>query len=201
MMNVVLHGVLLGFGLIVPVGAQNMFVFNQGANQSSYAKALPVIVAASLCDTLLIGAAVTGVSLVVLTFAWLQTALYGIGFIFLAYMGRVLWRSKTAGSSSPQTYGSRKQILFALSVSLLNPHAILDTIGVIGINSLRYDGMDKWAFTLTLILVSWVWFFGVAFAGRQIGKRDPHGRFLFILNRISACIIWGLAVYMGLQFL
>lgn len=32
---------------------------------------------------------------------------------------------------------------FAASVSLLNPHAILDTIGVIGTNSIQYIGSEN----------------------------------------------------------
>ena len=38
---------------------------------------------------------------------------------------------------------ARKQIGFAMSVSLLNPHAIMDTIGVIGTNAAIYGGVDK----------------------------------------------------------
>lgn len=30
-MNAILHGVMLAFGLILPLGAQNVFIFQQGA--------------------------------------------------------------------------------------------------------------------------------------------------------------------------
>ncbi len=46
----VLHGILLALGLILPLGAQNVFVFNQGANQKMI-NALPVVITAGLCDT------------------------------------------------------------------------------------------------------------------------------------------------------
>ena len=65
--------------------------------------------------------------------------------------------------------------MFACSVSLLNPHAILDTIGVIGTNSLHYEGEDQWIFTITCILVSVAWFHGLAIAGRLMGSLDPSG--------------------------
>lgn len=202
MFQTILHAVVLGFGLILPVGVQNVFVFNQGASQRSYLGALPVILTASLCDTLLILAAVFGVSLIVLTFSWLQAALYGIGCLFLLYMGWVLWHSKpsAAPSSQAEVRQPKKQILFAASVSLLNPHAILDTIGVIGTNSLNYAGGEKWVFLISIVCVSWLWFFGLAFAGRLVGKHDASGRFIARLNKVSACMIWGVAVYMGLQF-
>ncbi|MEC0230511.1 LysE/ArgO family amino acid transporter [Paenibacillus alba] len=199
MISAFLHGIILSFGLILPLGVQNVFVFNQGARQRSYFKALPVVLTAAVCDTLLIVAAVAGVSLIVLTFAWLQTALYGFGFIFLIYMGWVIWTSKPSKLAAQPINDSRKQILFAVSVSLMNPHAILDTLGIIGTNSLAYVGGDKWAFTLSVILVSWLWFFGLAYAGRLVGKRDTTGIFIAKINKVSACMIWGVAIYMGLH--
>ncbi|RXZ83668.1 amino acid transporter [Paenibacillaceae bacterium] len=201
MLEVILHGLLLGFGLILPLGAQNMFVFNQGASQPTYVKALPVVITAILCDTALILMAVLGVSLVVLTFSWLQTLLYGLGMLFLLYMGILFWRNQPGKGEARQAGIAGKQIWFALSVSLMNPHAIMDTIGVIGINSLNYAAEERWVFTISIIAVSAVWFFGLAFAGRQVGKRDVQGRLTGRLNKVSALIMWGLAIYMGSQLL
>lgn len=38
-----IHGALLAFGLILPLGIQNVFIFNQGATQSRFSKALPAV--------------------------------------------------------------------------------------------------------------------------------------------------------------
>ena len=54
MLQPLAHGFLLALGLILPLGAQNVFVFNQGANHKSIYKTLPVIITAGLCDTFLI---------------------------------------------------------------------------------------------------------------------------------------------------
>ena len=54
LLQAILHGVLLAIGLILPLGAQNIFVFNQGANQTKFRRALPAIIAARLCVSLLI---------------------------------------------------------------------------------------------------------------------------------------------------
>ncbi|MCR2807994.1 LysE/ArgO family amino acid transporter [Paenibacillus soyae] len=199
MLEILFHGLLLGFGLILPLGVQNLFVFNQGANQPSYFRALPAIITASICDTILISIAVLGVSVVVFTFSWLKAVLYGFGFVFLIYMGWAIWRSEPNESASQRQSEPKKQILFAASVSLLNPHAIMDTIGVIGINSLNYSGAEKWMFTISIILVSWIWFFGLAFVGRQVVKLDSRGKFITQINKVSAIIIWGMAIYMGLS--
>ncbi|MBS4174595.1 LysE/ArgO family amino acid transporter [Bacillus sp. FJAT-49736] len=202
MIEAIIHGILLAFGLILPLGVQNVFVFNQGASQPTLLRAVPVIVTAAICDTLLISAAVLGISVIVLTFGWLKLFIFGIGFLFLLYMGWVIWKSEvTSGQNKIERFSAKRQIAYAASVSLLNPHAILDTIGVIGTNSLNYHGLDKWAFSVATIFVSWIWFTGLAIAGRLLRKMDETGKTLTILNRISALIIWGVAIYMGIQLI
>lgn len=81
-MEAILHGFLLAFGLILPLGVQNVFIFSQGASQPNLLKALPATIAASLCDTLLIVLAVFGLSAIVLQFEWLRLGLMSVGIIF-----------------------------------------------------------------------------------------------------------------------
>jgi len=201
MLQVVIHAFLLALGLILPLGAQNVFVFNQGALQPRYARALPITLTASLCDTLLISLAVFGVSAVALGIAWIKTTLLSVGVLFLLYMGWVIWSSKPGGGASGQAerLGPRRQIVLTASLSLLNPHAIMDTVGVIGTSALRYEGWEKLAFAVTCIAVSWLWFHALALAGRIAGKADPSGRFLVVLNKVSAVIMWGTAIFLGLS--
>lgn len=94
MLAAILHGSILALGLILPLGVQNVFVFNQGAMQSKFKRVLPVIITASICDTLLITLAVLGVSVVVLQFYWIKAFLFVAGVFFLINMGFVTWKSK-----------------------------------------------------------------------------------------------------------
>lgn len=201
-MEPLIHGILLAFGLILPLGVQNVFIFNQGATHTNFMKALPAVITAGICDMILIYLAVAGVSVIVFSFEWLKLLLFLAGFLFLAYMGWVIWKDNPTINSKREQKGfsARRQITFATSVSLLNPHAILDTIGVIGTSSLGYTGYDKWMFTLACIGVSWVWFLSLAIVGRKIGQIDGNGKFLNYLNKTSAVIIWIMALYMGYQF-
>ncbi|MDQ0247915.1 L-lysine exporter family protein LysE/ArgO [Bacillus fengqiuensis] len=195
------HGFLLALGLILPLGVQNVFVFNQGALQKHYYNALPVILTACLCDTALILLAITGVSVIVLQFAWLKAMLLVFGIIFLLYMGWVSWKNTPSPAKNEEfsPLSAKKQIVFALSVSLLNPHAVLDTVGVIGTSSLQYSGIEKAAFTASCIFVSWLWFFSLAFAGKMTSRLDESGKTLYILNKVSALFMWGVAIYMGIS--
>ncbi len=217
MAGVVIHAFILALGLILPLGVQNVFIFQQGMVQRRWRAVLPVVITAGLCDTLLISMAVGGVSVIVLGLPGVKLVLMGAGVLFLIYMGWVTWKSASVSSSHTSTVepnkqieekegtdamvivpmSARRQIGFALSVSLLNPHALLDTIGVIGTNSLRYEDGERWAFTLTCIIVSWLWFVILAVAGMTIGRLDQSGQWFRWLNRSSAVLIWGIALYIG----
>ncbi|WP_025692821.1 LysE/ArgO family amino acid transporter [Paenibacillus zanthoxyli] len=198
MMEAVIHGMMLAIGLILPLGAQNIFVFNQGALQLRYKGALPAVITAALCDTLLIFASVGGVSLAVLSLTWLTPFIYGAGVVFLTVMG---WKILQGGRADERAVilPSKEQIAFALSVSLLNPHALMDTVGVIGTSSLQYGGTERWAFAAAAAGVSWLWFMALAAAGSALGKADPSGRLVRALNIASALLLWAMAGYMARQ--
>ena len=189
MLQPLIHGLLLALGLILPLGAQNVFVFNQGANQKKISKALPVIITAGLCDTFLIVIAILGVSLILISMPTLQLFIYIIGFLFLMYMAWSLWTEKPSNIEEIEPMPAKKQILFALSVSLLNPHAIMDTVGVIGTSASVYDGYDKVVFSLATISVYWIWFVFLAILGRITGKIDKSGKYIVILNKVSSVIV------------
>lgn len=196
-MEAFLHGIILAFGLILPLGVQNVFVFSQGATQPSLLRALPAGVTAAICDTLLILLAVFGLSLIVLQFEWLRITLMTIGIIFLLYMGYSIWRSNPANTENSEALPIKKQILFALSVSLLNPHAILDTIGVIGTSALKYSGTEQIMFTVACVFISWLWFFGLTLTGASFKKLDGSGKLMRLFNKCSAVFIWATACYLA----
>lgn len=199
-MNAIIHGVVLAFGLILPLGTQNVFIFQQGAWQRHIWRALPAIISASVCDTLLIVLAVAGVSVIVQQLPVFETVMMTGGFLFLLYMGWVTWNSRPkANQNEKNTFTAKKQAAFAAAVSLLNPHAILDTIGVIGTSSLQYSGLEKWLFMAACIAVSWIWFISLAIAGRLFQTIDTSGRLMLIVNKCSAVVMWAAAGYFGVS--
>lgn len=163
-MEVVLHGVILAFGLILPLGVQNVFIFSQGATQPSLVRALLTTLTAAICDSVLILLAVYGLSLVILQYEGLRMMLMVAGILFLLYMSYSIWRATPTEANVANALPMKKQILFALTVSLLNPHAILDIVGVIGTSALKYSGYELVLFTVACIAVSWLWFFALMIA-------------------------------------
>ncbi len=96
-MNAILHGVMLAFGLILPLGAQNVFIFQQGAWQKHVWQAFPAVIAAAVCDTILISAAVAGVSMIIAEIPVFQTVMLIGGFLFLSFFRLADLEKQTAG--------------------------------------------------------------------------------------------------------
>mgnify|MGYP001489769208 CR=1 FL=1 len=192
-----IHGFVLAIGLIIPLGVQNFFVFSQGAVRK-FGRALPIVITAGFCDTMLILLAVSGVSLVVLNFVWMKTVLVVLGTLFLLYMGVMSWRAKAEAGANSGLAGAKvsQLISYTMMISILNPHAILDTVGVIGTSSIQYAGQAKIAFTAACVMVSWIWFFFLAALGHLVGSKDPSGKLVGALNKISAVVMWAAAVYL-----
>jgi L-lysine exporter family protein LysE/ArgO len=197
-MTAFLHGICLAIGLILPLGIQNLFVFQQGVLQPRFYSVLPAVITASLCDTVLILSAVSGVSLFLFKFTMMKIIMMVCGVVILFYMGYLTWCSSvdTSSLTSMKALSRKKQILFAMSVSLLNPHAVLDIIGVIGMSSVQYENQEKILFLVACILVSWLWFLGLAIIGRVLGEYKEIGRVMFFVNKVSAVFIWSTAVYL-----
>lgn len=195
-----IHGFVLALGLILPLGPQNAFVLSQGVSQPSLLRAAPVVVAASLCDTLLIVAAVAGVSVAVMQLAWLQTVLILGGIAFLVVIGWLTWRNGAEEETAPEAKALPlpRQLAFVVAVSLGNPHAIIDTALVIGTSSLAYREEALVAFTASCVGVSWLWFLGLAATGRVLGRSALARR---LLNKASAVVMWASAAYLAVSSL
>ena len=138
---------------------------------------------------ILITIAVLGVSLILMSLPTLQLVIYIIGLMFLLYMAWSLWNEKPNNLENHDSMSAKKQIGFAISVSLLNPHAIMDTVGVIGTSASVYSGSEKFLFSISTIMISWIWFILLAVLGKILGSIDQTGKYIIILNKISSFIV------------
>jgi L-lysine exporter family protein LysE/ArgO len=73
----------------------------------------------------------------------------------------------------------------------------LDKVRVIGTSSISYTGVEKFGFTLACITISWIWFFSVGLMGRQVGRLNNSKGFITTVNKVSALIMWGTAIYLS----
>ena len=194
------HGFLLALGLVLPLGPQNLFVLGQGASHRRLIHAMPAAITAALCDTILIALAIGGVSTAVVTIPGVRLALLVFGILFLGYLGWTSWTTRALPVGDEPNNGYRSlasQVGFACSVSLMNPHAILDTVAVIGTSSLSYTlEADRLGFAVTCVAVSWCWFFTLVVAGRLAGRVSVVRS---SMNRVSAVLMWATAGYLVTQ--
>lgn len=198
------HGFLLALALILPIGPQNSFILSQGTIYRRYRMVLPVVAAAGLSDTVLIVASVGGVGLVAAALPWLRTLLTIAGVVFLIGMGIQSWREPGAGGTETagQQWPLRRRVGYSLSVSLLNPHAIMDTVVVIGGGGAQYPGASpKDSYAAAAVLVSWLWFIMLSLVGRGVQLVGGQMRMRRTVNRGSALLMWAFAAHYSWQLL
>lgn len=191
LLNPFLHGSSLALGLILPLGAQNTFIINQGATHKNYFKVIPAVVTAALCDTFLIILATSGVSQVVLHYPLVKYIMFVVSVSLLGYLGWKMWRTTpntNSDTDSSSSYSLRFQVITGMTLSLFNPHAIADTIAAIGTSALAYDDFrQRLYFTAACVMVSWLWFFALSIFGGFLAKNSFYNKYQ---SKISAIMIW-----------
>lgn len=159
-MTVFGSGVLLGLALIIPIGPQNVFVLNQSI-AVGMPRALAAVMAAGLCDSLLIIAGAVGVSAVLAGVPGLRPTLLAAGVVLLVFLGVRSFRTEIVEEDTlrqGQGLPLRTVVSRTASVSLLNPHAILDTVGVLGAAIAAQQSGQRVVFASGTLTASWVWF-------------------------------------------
>ncbi len=157
-MLIYLNGLILGLSLIIALGPQNIFLIKQGARKNH--PWLSAFICLS-CDIILMCASVAGLHQVLLTHPALQIWLLILGALFLFYYAGKSLKSAFLPHNSIKTesysYNKKQIILFALGFSLLNPHAIIDSLVIIGGGSSQFPD-HQLAFLLGVISASCLWF-------------------------------------------
>jgi L-lysine exporter family protein LysE/ArgO len=180
-------GLLLGLGLILPIGSQNIYVL-KSAIKMGLPRSLAIGMVAAACDSLLIIIGALGASAALAAAPGLRPALLVAGAGLLFYLGGLALRAPLPEADDSTGEASLpKAALATVSASLLNPHAIIDTVGVIGLAiSSATDGALP--FGLGAISASVFWFISLALAGSLLAaKLTPKAR--QIIERASGIIL------------
>jgi len=153
-----LNGMLVAFGLIMAIGAQNAFVLAQSLRREHH---LPVAALCIVCDALLVAAGVFGLATVLAHNPTLLAIARWGGAVFLIWYGAKALRSACSSQSLKHQQGqgvrSRRAVLLsALAVTLLNPHVYLDTVLLIG--SLGAQQTEPGAYVAGAASASLMWF-------------------------------------------
>ena len=193
------HGVMLGFSLIIAIGAQNIWVLSQsmaGANR------LVIALVCMLCDAALIVLGVFGAKTLQQHVPMLVPLLTWAGVLMLSYLAwqaacrayhgdSVLSLNASAVTSWPRT------ALTAMAISLLNPHVYLDTVVLLG--SIGALQSTPWLFAVGACTASMLWFSTLTAAAPSLKRLLSSTRRWRLFDGVIALMLGSIAWQLATQ--
>ena len=200
MLSAVLTGFVLGFSLILAIGAQNSFVLRQGLIGRHV---FIVALFCSISDALLISIGVAGISIFLSNYIDLVSDwLFSISAIWLLGYGLLRLRDAINGKSvliaKDSSVNELASTLSFLSVlTFANPHVYLDTVILIGSVSQQFPGNAKLAYVLGASLASFVFFFSLAYGAKFLSPIMQKPIAWRLLDSFIAFVMFILAIKMA----
>jgi L-lysine exporter family protein LysE/ArgO len=188
-------GLVLSFGLIVAIGAQNAFVLRQGLRREHVGS---VVLFCALADVVLIAAGVFGMAQAIGQHPDLARALALAGAVFLAAYGwQALKRAQQFHQLRAEVSGSGSRLAGTLAqaaaFTLLNPHVYLDTVLLVGsIGAQQPAALRPW-FVAGASLASLSWFTALGFGARWLAPWFARPRAWQILDGLIGLTMWLMA--------
>tara|TARA_B110000967_G_scaffold25546_1_gene23436 strand:+ start:145 stop:750 length:606 start_codon:yes stop_codon:yes gene_type:complete len=170
-MNFLILGFLTGMSLILAIGAQNIFVMEQGLKKQYI---FIVCLICSISDLLLIFLGIFLFQFLNNFFTPTIELIFNILlFLFLLHFiwGKI--RSKVTESSfdiENITNNLPSTILKTLSFTFLNPHVYSDTVFFLGNFSKNLSVIDKYYFGVGAAIASFLFFFSIGYLSKYFSK-------------------------------
>ena len=200
MLSAFLTGFILGFSLILAIGAQNSFVLRQGLMGRHV---FTVALFCSLSDALLISIGVAGISIFLNNYIDLMSDwLFGISAIWLAGYGLLRLRDAINGNSalvieSASSNGVISTLSFLVALTFANPHVYLDTVVLIGSVSQQFPGNTKLAYVFGASIASFIFFFSLAYGAKFLSPTMQRPIAWRLLDSFIALVMFTLAIKMA----
>ncbi|WP_306151913.1 LysE/ArgO family amino acid transporter [Roseovarius sp. MMSF_3281] len=191
-MQAVIDGYLLGFSLILAIGAQNAFVLRQGLRREHV---LPLVVLCGASDAVLIAAGVSGFGALARAAPGIaQVMLFG-GVAFLLWYGAqnllAAWRGGEVLEAGEAAGSLWRAVLTCLALTWLNPHVYLDTVVLLGSISAQYD--NRLGFGAGAVTASFSFFFMLGYGARLLAPFFRRPSSWRVLDLIVGLTMWAIA--------
>lgn len=192
---VFMQGLVLSFGLIVAIGAQNAFVLRQGLRREHVGS---IVAFCAMADALLIMAGVTGMAQALGESPGLARALALAGAAFLACYGwqalrRACRPQALQAAQGGGGLGRQAALLQAAAFTLLNPHVYLDTVLLMGSIGAQQPVSLRTSFVLGASTASLCWFSLLGYGARWLAPWFARPRAWKVLDMLIGLTMWGLA--------
>ena len=160
-------GFALSAGLIVAIGAQNMFVLRQGLKREHV---WPIVLFCAAADAALIVAGVNGLGSFLAVVPGLSLALSLGGAAFLAWYGVSALRRAASSSTLIVEQAASISLGAALAgtaaFTFLNPHVYIDTVMLMGAVGTSLPPAERAPFIVGAVAASFAWFASLGFGAR-----------------------------------
>ena len=199
MLSAFLTGFILGFSLILVIGAQNSFVLRQGLMGRHV---FTVALFCSLSDAILIIIGVAGISIFLNNYIYLVSDwLFAVAAIWLTGYGLLRLKDAVKGNSALVAEGTvnngiASTLSFLVVLTFANPHVYLDTVILIGSVSQQFPGNTKFAYALGASIASFVFFFSLAYGAKFLSPIMQKPIAWQLLDSFIAFVMFSLAIKM-----
>lgn len=198
-----LQGFGLGASMIIPIGAQNAYVLNQGIKRHHH---LTTATICSVLDTLFISLGIFGGGALLAKNETLLLLVTLGGIAFLTFYGGLSLKSalapkQSSHAQSPSLSGRKAVIIGALAVTVLNPHLYLDTVVILGSIGGQFSGSDRLAFAVGTITASFTWFFALSIAAAKLAPTLSKPRVKQGIDLAVAIMMFVIALMLAKELL
>lgn len=166
-LSAALKGFMLSAGLIMAIGAQNMFVLRQGLKREHV---WPIVMFCAAADAMLIVAGVNGLGALLSAVPGLSMALSLGGAAFLTWYGYGALRRSMTSSSLVVDHQIGIPLAAALAstaaFTFLNPHVYIDTVMLMGTIGTSIPADERPWFVMGAAAASFAWFASLGFGAR-----------------------------------
>lgn len=190
-----LSGFVLGFSLILAIGAQNAFVLRQGLRRQHV---LPIVLTCAASDALLIAAGVLGFGTLAVQLPWFEPVMRFGGAAFLLWYGTrsmiAAWKGGEALLSEEGEIAERALwpvLATVLALTWLNPHVYLDTVVLLG--SISSQDPDPLVFGIGAVIASFTFFFSLGYGASLLAPVFARPRAWQVLDVIVGLTMWAIA--------
>lgn len=194
--EIIITGVSISLSLIVAIGPQNTFIFSN-AVRGRHVGVVTLI--SIICDSALASLGVLGVGPALAQLPYFSNALISLGLLWLTYCaGRSLllaFKKTSLHEKNFRIQSTREFLLSALAFSLLNPHAYLDSVFLIGTFSAGIIEPLRPSFYLGIIGGIALWFMFLTLVGRLCAPLlRTEGAWRVIHGIVALSLIWSVVV-------
>ncbi len=188
-----IKGFVLNLALVSTFGPQNVTLVSLGLNRNYVYTFATVCV---VCDFFLIYFSIFSPFILFKNAAIFEFILSGMAVIFLYYFSfknfiNAFFFSRTSDFNSQKVYSRKNIISMGLTLSLLNPAILGETLVIIGGVSKQFLKLEEEiCFLIGTMLVSFIWFFGMSVSLKKTSSIIKNNKFYIFFYIISGVLLF-----------